>query len=70
MDSIHERRVIAHFGRHRAKQVADALLLLNIHVQVADHHDAAVGADVVLTAAKLARGHVAFHDVDAILLVK
>ena len=50
--------------------MADPLLLLDIDVEVADHDDAAFGADVLLAAAELTRGHVALHDVDAVLLVE
>ena len=50
--------------------MADPLLLLDVDVEVADHHDAAVGPDVLLAAAELARRHVAFHDVHAVLLIE
>ena len=43
-----KRRVVPHLRRHRAEQVADPLLVLHVHVEVADHHDAAVGADALL----------------------
>ena len=42
VDAVHERRVVAHLRRQRAEQMADPLLLLHVHVEVADHHDAAV----------------------------
>ena len=48
VDAVHERGVVAHLGRQRAEQVADPLLVLHVHVEVADHHDAAVGADALL----------------------
>ena len=70
MNAIHEGRVVAHLRRQRAQQMSDPLLLLDIDVEVADHDDAAVGADVLLAAAELARRHVALHDVDAVLLVE
>ena len=70
MNTIHEGGVIAHFGRQRTEEVSDLLLLLDIDVEVADHHDAALGADVLFGATELSRGHVAFHDVDAVLLVE
>ena len=50
--------------------MAYALLLFHIDVEVADHHKAALGANVFLAAAKLARGHVALHDVHAVLLIE
>ena len=46
------------------------LLLLDVDVEVADHDDAAVGADALLAAAELAGLHVALEDVDAFLLVE
>ena len=70
MDAVHERRVVPHLRRQRAEQVADALLVLDVDVEVADHDDAAVGADALLAAAELAGLHVALHDVDAVLLVE
>ena len=57
-------------GGSGAEQVADALLVLDVDVEVADHDDAAVGADALRAAAELARLHVALHDVDAVLLVE
>jgi hypothetical protein len=32
MNSIHERRIVAHLGWHRAQQVTDLLLLFYIDV--------------------------------------
>jgi len=51
-------------------KVCNPLLLLDIHVEIADHDDASFGPDILLAAAKLAGRHVAFHDVDAVLLVE
>ena len=42
----------------------------NIDVEVADHHDRAIGPDALLAAAELPGLHVALHDVDAVLLVE
>ena len=53
-----------------AEQVADAELRLDVDVEVADHDDAALGADALLAAAELAGLHVALEDVDALLLVE
>src|SRR5690606_38638375 len=53
-----------------AQQMRAALLLLHADVEVADHHDTALGANVLLASAELARSHVALHDVDAVLLVE
>ena len=70
VEAVHEGRVVAHLRRQRAQQMADPLLLLDVHVEVADHDEAAVGADVLLAAAELAGRHVALHDVDAVLLIE
>ena len=70
MNPIHEGGVIPHLRRQRAQKMRDALLLLNIDVEVADHDDAAVSADLILAAAELARRHVALHDVHAVLLIE
>ena len=67
---VHERRVAPHLRRQRAQQVADPLLLVHVHIEVANHHDAAIGPDIFLAAAELSAGHVALHDVDAVLLVE
>ena len=67
---VHECRVVAHLRRHRTEQVADLLLLLDIHVEVSHHHNAAVRPDILLPPTELARGHVALHDVDAVLLIE
>jgi hypothetical protein len=50
--------------------VADALLMLDIHIKVAHQDNGAVGTDAFLAAGELAALHVALHDVDAILLVE
>ena len=44
--------------------------MFHVHVEVADHHDAAIGADGLLPSAELAGLHIALHDVDALLFVK
>ena len=70
MEPVMESGVVAHFLGQRAEQVADALLLLDVDVEVADHDDPALAADALLAAAEFAGGHVALHDVHAILLVE
>ena len=70
VDAVLEGRVVAHLTRQGAEQVADALLLLHIDVEVAHHHDPALSADALLAAAEFARGHVALEDVDAVLLIE
>src|SRR4051812_14283195 len=50
--------------------MANLLLLFHIYVEIADHDDATLSANVFLSAAELTRGHIAFHNVDAVLLVE
>ena len=50
--------------------MADALLLLHRHVEVADQDQRPLRADALLAAAELARRHVPLHDVHAVLLVE
>ena len=47
VQAVHEGRVVAHLRGQRAQQMSDPLLLLDVHVQVADHDEAAVGANVL-----------------------
>src|ERR1035441_5986574 len=70
MDTIHERCVVSHFGRKRPEEVPDPLLMLDIDVEIPDQHNAAIGPDAFLASAKFAGLHVAFHNVDTVLLVE
>ena len=70
MEPVHEGGVIAHFRRKRGQQMADLLRLLKIHIEIADQDNSALGADRILTPRKFAGGHVAFHDVDAVLRIE
>ena len=70
VDAVLEGSVVAHLTRQGAEQVADALLLLHIDIEVAHHHDSALSADALLAAAEFARGHIALEDVDAVLLIE
>ena len=70
MDSIHESRIVFHFWGHGAKQVPQALLMLDIYIKVANHDDTAIGPNALLATAELSRFHIAFHDVHAVFLVK
>jgi hypothetical protein len=36
MDAIHERSVVPHLGWQRPEKMADALLVLHVHVEIAD----------------------------------
>ncbi len=70
MKSVHERRIVAHFGRERPKEVPNLLLMLDVNLKVANENDAAIGADCFLPATKFAGFHVTFHDVDAVFLIE
>src|SRR5271165_3195018 len=50
--------------------MANSLLLLHVHVEVADHHNAARRPDALLATRELTGGHVAFEDVHAVLLIE
>ena len=51
VDSVHESGVVFHLGWHGAKQVSDALLMFNIHIEIANQDDTAIGSDAFLAAA-------------------
>ena len=70
MNPIVERRVVAHLLRHRPEEMPMAELVVDIDVEVADHHDPALGPDALLAAAELAGLHVALEDVHALLRVE
>src|ERR1700733_5425762 len=61
---------MTHLGRQWAEKMANALLVLHVHVEIANHRNAAIGADALLPATKLAGFHVALHNVYAIFLVE
>ena len=70
MNAVHESRIIPHLGGHGAEQVADALLVFDVHVEVPHHHDPAVGAYALAATAELPRFHISLHYSDAVLGVK
>ena len=70
MDSVHESSVVFHLGRHGTKKVPDALLVFNVHIEVANQGDAAIGADAFLATAEFAGLHVSLQDVHAIPLIE
>ena len=70
MNAVHEGGVVAHLERHGAEEVPYPLLVLYVHIEISHHDDAAVGADAFPAAREFAGLHVAFHDVDAVLLVE
>lgn len=47
VDAVHEGRVVPHLGRHRSEQVPHSLLVLHVHIEIADHDDTAFGADAL-----------------------
>src|SRR5690242_16843775 len=70
MQPIHKCRIVTHFWRHRSKQVPNALLMFYVNFKVSNHHDTTTGSNAFSSSAELSRLHVAFHDVDPILLVE
>src|ERR1700730_967480 len=70
MDPVHERGVVAHLGRQRPEQMADALLVLHVDLEISDQDDRSIGPDALATARELAALHVALHDVDAVALIE
>ena len=70
VDAVHEGGVVAHVGRQRGQEVAHTLLSLHLDIEIAHHHDAAVGPNALLAAGELTGLHVALQDVDAVLLVE
>jgi hypothetical protein len=70
MDPVHECGVVAHLGRQCPEQMADALLVLYIDLEIPDQYDRTVGADALATARELAALHVPLHDVDAVALIE
>src|SRR5690606_20319684 len=70
MEAIHESCVVAHLGRHWPKQVADPLLMFDIHIEIPNQYDAPVRPYALLASTKLSRLHVTLHDVDTVFLVK
>ena len=54
MNSVHEGRIISHFFGHWPEQVADALLMLNINLEIADQNNTAIRPDAFLAATEFA----------------
>src|SRR5262249_18943356 len=70
MDAVHESGIIAHLRWQRAEKMTNPLLVLHIHLEVANHNNTAIGADTLLSAAKLAGFHISLHDIHTVLLVE
>ena len=54
VDAVHEGGVVAHLGRQRTEQMADALLVLHIDLEIAHQDDGSIGPDALLAARELA----------------
>jgi len=50
MDTVHECGVVTHLRRQWAGQMPSPLLVLDVDVEIAHHHYAAVGAYALLPA--------------------
>jgi hypothetical protein len=61
VDAAHQRRVVAHLRRQRIEQMTHALLVLHVHVKIAEQGDAALGADTLAPTGELARFHEPLH---------
>src|SRR5712692_313056 len=70
MESIHKCCIVTHFRRHWSKQVTNALLVFYVNFKVSDHNDTTTGSNAFSPSAELTRLHVAFHDIDPILLIE
>src|SRR5260370_41738581 len=70
MQSIHKCCIVTHFRRHRSKQVTNALLVFYVKFKVSNHNDTTTGSNTFSPSAEFTRLHVAFHDIDPILLIE
>jgi len=70
MDSIHKCGIILHFRRQRSEQVADSLLMLDIHIKITHKNKSAICTNALFTAAELSGFHIPFHDIYTVFLIK
>src|SRR5260370_23954221 len=70
MNAIHKCRIVTHFRRHWPKKVTNTLLVFYINFEVSNHHDTATRSNTLSSPAELTGFHIAFHDVDPILLIE
>ena len=50
--------------------MTDALLILNVNVEISHHYDASNASYAFLSSAELPGFHIALHDVDAVSLIE
>src|SRR5690606_27891312 len=53
MDAVVEGRIVPHFLGQGTQEVADPLLLLHVHIKVAEHHYRTFGSNALLPTAEL-----------------
>src|SRR2546423_14489609 len=70
MNTIHKCCIVTHFRRHRPEEVTNTLLVFYINFEVSNHHDTATRSNTLSSSAELTGFHIAFHDVDPILLIE
>src|SRR6266487_128948 len=70
MNAIHKCCIVTHFRWHRPEKVTNTLLVFYINFEVSNHHDAATRSNTLSSPAELTGFHIAFHNVDPILLIE
>src|SRR6266849_6403652 len=70
MNAVHKCCIVTHFRRHRPEKVTNTLLVFYINVEVPNHNDTAACSNTLSSPAELTGFHIAFHDVDPILLIE
>src|SRR5438876_10512515 len=70
MEPVHECSIVTHLWWHWPEQVADTLLVFNINFEVPHHNYTATRPNALSASTELTGLHIAFHDVDPILLVE
>src|SRR6266571_670861 len=70
MNTIHKSCIVTHFRRHWPEKVTNTLLMFYINFEVSNHNDTATCPNTLSSPAELSGFHIAFHDVDPILLIE
>src|SRR2546425_10103269 len=70
MKAIHKCCIVTHFRRHRPEKVTNSLLVFYINFEVPHHNHTATSSNTLTAPAELTGLHIAFHDIDTILLIK
>src|SRR3989454_5023507 len=70
MKAIHKCCIVTHFRRHRPEKVTNTLLVFYINFEVSNHNDTTTCSSTLSSPAELTGFHIAFHDVDPILLIE